>query len=329
MTEIFYDSDADLSIIKEKVVAILGYGNQGRAQALNMRDNGCRVLVGNKKDEHYDKARRDGFEVLEISDAAREAEVICVLLPDEVQPSVFKKDILSGLSRGKLLDFASGFTVFSRVVVPPKDVDVVMVAPKMIGEGVRDLYLRGLGAPAVLGVHRDFSGNAWNMALGIAKAIGCTRAGVVKSTFEEEAVTDLFNEQTVAFLLLLKTAFEILTEAGYDPIVTQLELYGSGEWLEVIKAMLKYGIFGQGRLHSTTSQYGQLSRGPRIVNQDVKKEMRKILEEIRSGGFAEEWFRDVEAGYPELTKRRNSMINNALVKAEQEVRERIRIPPLS
>ena len=329
MTKIFYDADADLSVLKQKTVAVLGYGNQGRAQALNMRDSGCRIIIGNRKDEYYENAKRDGFEVFDVADAARKADVICVLLPDEVQPSVFKKEILPHLAKGKVLDFASGFTIFAKAVVAPKGTDVVMVAPKMIGEGVRDLYTKGLGAPAVVGVEQDSSGNAWKIALAIAEAIGVTRAGVVKSTFEEEAVTDLFNEQTTAFILLLKTGFEILTKAGYDPIVTQLELYGSGEWLEIVKAMLKYGIFEQGKLHSTTSQYGQLSRGSRIVNAATRKEMKKTLSEIRSGKFAKEWFKDIEAGYPRLNKLRSKAIDANLVKAEREVRERIKLPPLA
>jgi len=329
MTKIFYDTDADLSVLKEKTVAILGYGNQGRAQGLNMRDSGCQVIIGNKKDAYYENAKRDGFEAFDLPDAVRKADVICVLLPDEVQPSVFKKEILPNLGKGKVLDFASGFTVFAKAVVPPKETDVVMVAPKMIGEGVRDLYTRGLGAPAVVGVEQDFSGDAWKTVLAIAKAIGATRAGVVKSTFEEEAVTDLYNEQTVAFVLLLKTGFEILTKAGYDPVVTQLELYGSGEWLEIVQAMLKYGLFGQGKLHSTTSQYGQLSRGGRIVNTATKKEMKKILSEIRSGKFAKEWLKDIEAGYPKLNKLRSKAVDEALVKTEREVRERIKLPPLA
>lgn len=329
MTEIFYDTDADLSVLKEKTIAVLGYGNQGRAQSLNMRDSGCHVIIGNKKDVFYENAKQDGFEVFDISDSVRKADVICLLLPDEVQSSVFKNEILPNIGRGKVLDFASGFTVFAKAVVPPKEVDVVMVAPKMIGEGVRDLYTRGQGAPAIVGVEQDFSGTAWKTALAIAKAIGATRAGAVKSTFEEEAVTDLFNEQSTAFILLLKTGFEILTRAGYDPIVTQLELYGSGEWLEIVKAMLKYGIFGQGKLHSTTSQYGQLSRGGRIVNAATRKEMRKTLNEIRSGKFAKEWLKDIEAGYPRLNKLRNKAVDKALVEAEREVRERIKLPPLA
>lgn len=328
MTTIYYDKDADLSVLQGKVVAVLGYGNQGRAQALNMRDSGCKVIVGNKKDEYYEKARTDGFEVFEISEAVKRADVICLLLPDEVHAKTFKNEILPNLGKGKTLDFASGFTIFSKAVVPPKGTDVVMVAPKMIGEGVRDLYVKGLGAPVIVGVERDATGNAWKTTLAIAKAIGATRAGAVRSTFEEEAVTDLFNEQTVAFVLLLKNAFQILTKAGYDPVVTQLELYGSGEWLEIIQAILKYGLFGQGKLHSTTSQYGQLSRGGRIVNAATKKQMKRTLKEIRSGKFAKEWLKDIESGYPKLNKLRSGAVDENLAKAEREVRERIKLPPL-
>lgn len=328
MTTIYYDKDADLSVLQGKVIAVLGYGNQGRAQALNMRDSGCRVIVGNKKDEYHEKAKADGFEVYEIPEAVKKADVICLLLPDEVHAKTFKNEILPHLGDGKTLDFASGFTVFSKAVVPPKGTDVVMVAPKMIGEGVRDLYVRGLGAPVIVGVERDATGTAWKTALAIAKAIGATRAGAVKSSFEEEAVTDLFNEQTVAFTLLLKNAFQILTKAGYDPVVTQLELYGSGEWLEIVQAILKYGLFGQGKLHSTTSQYGQLSRGGRIVNAATKKQMKRTLKEIRNGKFAKEWLKDIESGYPKLYKLRSTAVDEELAKTEREVRERIKLPPL-
>jgi ketol-acid reductoisomerase len=328
MTTIYYDKDADLSVLNGKVVAVLGYGNQGRAQALNMRDSGCKVIIGNRKDAYYQNAKNDGLEVFEIPEAVKRADVICLLLPDEVHAKTFKEEIMPNLAKSKTLDFASGFTIFSKAVIPPKDTDVVMVAPKMIGEGVRELYVKGLGAPAILGVERDATGNAWKTALAIAKAIGATRAGAVKSTFEEEAVTDLFNEQTVAFVLLLKNAFQILTKAGYDPVVTQLELYGSGEWREIVQAILKYGLFEQGKLHSTTSQYGQLSRGSRIVNAATRKQMKRTLSEIRSGKFAKEWLKDIEAGYPKLNKLRSKAIDQNLARTEREVRERIRLPPI-
>jgi ketol-acid reductoisomerase len=328
MTTIYYDNDADLSVLDGKVIAVLGYGNQGRAQALNMRDSGCKVIVGNKPDEYRENAKNDGLEVCDIPEAVKLADVICLLLPDEVHAKTFKEDILPHLGKGKTLDFASGFTIFSKAVIPPKHTDVVMVAPKMIGEGVRDLYLKGLGAPVILGVERDFTGDAWKTALAIAKAIGATRAGAVKSSFEEEAVTDLFNEQNVAFGLLLQDAFQTLTKAGYDPVVTQLELYGSGEWLEIIHAILKYGLFGQAKLHSTTSQYGQLSRGGRIVNAATRKQMKRTLSEIRNGKFAKEWLKDIDAGYPRLNKLRKQMYDEKLAKTEREVRERIKLPPL-
>jgi ketol-acid reductoisomerase len=324
MTKIFYD--ADLSVLTDKTVAVLGYGNQGRAQALNMRDSGLEVVVGNIEDAYAKQARKEKFEVHSIEKAANLGEVVCLLLPDEVQPELYQKYIRPYLGKGKTLDFSSGFNIFFRMIRPPKSVDVVMVAPKMIGEGVRKIFLEGKGAPSLVAVHQDGSGYAWKTAVAIAKAIGATRAGALKSSFEEEVVTDLFNEQCTPFIPLLIAGYEVLTEAGYDPIATQLELYGSGEWLQIIKAMLKYGVFGQGRLHSTTSQYGQLTRSQRIVTPELKEEMRRILKDIQSGKFAEEWLNEMKAGYPTLNELKRKADSNPLRKTEAEVRKRIKVP---
>jgi ketol-acid reductoisomerase len=326
MARVFYDSDADLSILKEKTIGIIGYGNQGRAQALNMRDSGCKVIVGNRADEYAKKAREDGFDVFSIEETVKKADILCILLPDEVQPYVFKESIKPYLKANQTLDFASGFTIHFKTVLPPSDIDVIMVAPKMIGKSVRELFLKNSGAPALIGVYQNFSGFALEKALALAKAIGATRVGVLESSFEEEAVTDLFNEQAVPFTLLIKTAFEILVEAGYDPDVVQLELYGSGEWIEIMKANLKYGIFEQAKLHSTTSQYGQLSRGSRVITAQVKKEMKSILEEIRNGSFAKEWMEEIENGYQKLNLLKKASINSLLIKTEKEVRRKLILP---
>ncbi|MEM3754260.1 MAG: ketol-acid reductoisomerase [Candidatus Bathyarchaeia archaeon] len=323
MARVFYDSDANLSFLKGKTIGIIGYGNQGRAQALNMRDSGCNVIIGNRFDEYAKKAREDGFDVFSIEEAVKKSDILCILIPDEVQPYVFKESINPYLKAGQTLDFASGFTIYFKTVVPPNYVDVIMVAPKMIGESVRELFLENSGAPALIGVYQNFSGFALEKALAIAKAIGATRVGALESSFEEEAVTDLFNEQAVPFTLLIKVAFEILVEAGYDPDVVQLELYGSGEWIEIMKAILKYGILEQAKLHSTTSQYGQLSRGTRVITAQVKEEMKRILEEIKNGSFTKEWMEEVKSGYKKLESLRKDLANDLLIKTEKEIRRKL------
>ncbi len=326
MSKVFYDADADPAALRGRTVGVLGYGNQGRAQALNMRDSGVDVIVGNRRDGFAKQARKDGFEVLTVAAAAKRADVLCMLLPDELQPEVFARDVRPHLSKGKTLDFASGFNIFYHSVAPPKGVDVVLVAPKMIGEYVRKLYLEGSGAPSLVAVEKDSTGRGWETAVALAHAIGATRVGALKSTFEEEAVTDLFNEQCTAFIPLLVAGYEILTAAGYDPMATQLELYGSGEWLEIIKAIREHGIFGQGKLHSTTSQYGQLTRSQRIVDSGTKSKMKGILKDIQNGRFAEEWFEEMKRGYPTLRALKKRYATHPLNRTEAEVRRKIKMP---
>ncbi len=329
MARVFYDADADPLVLNGRVIGVLGYGNQGRAQALNMRDSGVNVIVGNRSDDFAKQARKDGFDVLSIEAVARKADVICLLLPDEMQPDVFAKDVRPHLSKGKTLDFASGFNIFYRSIVPPKEVDVILVAPKMIGEYVRKLYLAGSGAPSLIAVERNSTGKGWETATALAHAIGATRVGALKSTFEEEAVTDLFNEQCTAFIPLLVAGYEILTAAGYDPMATQLELYGSGEWLEIIRAIREHGIFGQGKLHSTTSQYGQLTRSQKIVDAGTRLKMKKILKDIQNGRFAEEWFQEMKRGYPTLNALKKKYATHSLNRTEAEVRRKIKMPDLA
>lgn len=326
MRRVFYEDDADLEILKDKTVGVIGFGNQGYAQSMNLRDSGVNVVIGNREDQFKQLALSAGFAVYSIRDAARIADVIIMLIPDEVQPTVFEHEIKPELKLGKTLVFASGFNIHFGLIKPPSDVDVVLVAPKMVGKSVRSLYLKGLGAPALIAIHNDATGNALRIGLAIAKGIGATRVGVIESTFEEETVTDLFSEQALSYGQLIKYGFEVLVEAGYDPLVTQLELYGSGEIIEIAKLMVQEGLVAQLVNHSTTSQYGQLTRGKRVISEEIKSSMRKILDEIRSGVFVKEYLEEVSKGYLTIKKLLEEANRHPIIEVERKVRELIKSP---
>lgn len=325
MKKVYYDDDVDLNVLKGKKIAVIGFGNQGRAQALNLRDSGMDLIIGNIEDEYAKKAVDEGFKVYPIGEACRRSDVIMMMIPDEVQPEVYELDVKPALHEGKTLVFASGFNVYFGFIKPPANVDTVLVAPKMIGESVRALYVRGMGAPALVAVHNDATGHALKTALAIAKGIGATRAGVIMSSFEEETVTDLFAEQALAYGQLIKLGFETLVESGYDPLVVQLELYGSGELIEISKSILRYGLVGQLSLHSTTSRYGQLSRANYVINENAKVQMRKILQEIRSGRFAEEWLSEKKSGFRNLQRLTEDALQHPLIQIEKISRQTLRI----
>jgi len=331
VTRVYYDSDADLGVLQNKTLAVIGYGNQGRAQALNMRDSGLNVVVGNRRDDYWNLATRDGFKVLSIAEAAEIADVICMLIPDDVQPPVYDQFIKTYLGRGKTLDFASGYNLYFSHILPPEEADVVMVAPKMIGQSVRDLYVKGSGGPALVGVQRNASGWAHQTALAIAKAIGATRVGAIESSVEEETITDLFAEQTLdgPFLLSMQTAFDVLVDAGYNPEVVLLELYSSGEVIEVLKDIVTAGLYRQLDNHSTTSQYGQLTRAPMIVSQNTKTIYQQILDDIKNGKFSEEWELEREAGYSKLTQLKKAALAHRINAAEDRIKRKMRLSWLS
>ncbi|MGQ9458170.1 MAG: ketol-acid reductoisomerase [Anaerolineae bacterium] len=326
---IYRDEDADLSILQGKQIAVIGYGNQGRAQALNLRDSGLRVLVGNRADEYADQARADGFSVLPIAGAAAQGDVVLLLIPDEVIPEVFARDIAPGLSPGKALVFASGYNVAFGFLQPPPGVDVVLVAPRMIGAGVRDLYVAGRGFPSFIGVAQDATGRAREVALALAKGIGSTRAGVVEVTFAQEAELDLFTEQCFgpAFGHVLTTAVDLLVEEGYPPEAVLLELYMSGELAYTLAKIAEMGLVEQTALHSRTSQYGSMSRGMRFLLPELRERMREGLEEIRSGKFAQEWAAEQAAGCPTLEALRQAARAQPLHRWEQELRQALAYAP--
>lgn len=306
MVNAFYDRDANLDILKGKTVAVIGYGIQGRAQALNLRDSGVNVVVGLRPGgESWKEAEKDGFRPLKIPDAVSRADIIMVLIPDEVQPDVYLNDIGRNLSRGKVLEFAHGFTIHFRRIEPPEGVDVVMVAPKGPGAMVRNTYLEGFGTPALVAVEKDYSGNALQIALAIAKGIGATRAGVIKTTFREETETDNFGEQVVlcgGVAELIGRAFRLLVSEGYQPEVAYFEVLH--ELKLIVDLIQKGGIENMWANVSNTAEYGGRTRGAKIIDEHSEENMRKILKDIRDGTFAEEWMKEYYSEMPTLRKMR-------------------------
>lgn len=264
MTKVYHDQDANLDFLKNKTIGVIGYGNQGRAQALNLRDSGLKVIVGVRADETRQQAISDGFKVYSIREAATKAQVILLLIPDEVMPEVFTDKVILGLARGKALCFASGYNVAFKLIEPPADIDVIMVAPRMIGAGVRQCYLERKGFSSFIGVHQDATGNALKTALAIAKGIGSTRSGAMLLTFAQEAELDLFSEQAFgpAFGHVLLSAIQTLIDAGYPIEAVLEELMLSGEFAYEMQTIVEMGFLRQTGLHSHTAMYGALTRSP-------------------------------------------------------------------
>jgi ketol-acid reductoisomerase len=306
--KIYYDQDADLGLLKGKKIAIIGYGSQGHAHALNLRDSGQDVVVGlYKGGKSWARAEKDGVKVVPVADAAKMGDVVMILLPDQTQRSVFEESIRAGLGRGKMLMFAHGFNIHFNQVVPPADVDVTMIAPKAPGHVMRDLFTQGPGVPALVAVQQDVSGKARDMALAYGRGVGCTRAGVIETTFKEETETDLFGEQAAlcgGISHLIKSAYETLVEAGYQPEVAYFECMH--EMKLIVDLFYQGGLAYMRYSVSDTAEYGDYTRGPRVVSDETKKEMKKILGEIQSGQFAREWVLENQAnraGFLAMRKR--------------------------
>ncbi|MBI5167276.1 MAG: ketol-acid reductoisomerase [candidate division NC10 bacterium] len=300
MSRMFYDQDADLGLLKRKQIAIIGYGSQGHAHALNLRDSGLKVVVGlYKESKSWKRAKDEGLRVMTVAEAAKSSDIIMVLIPDQSQRQVYYESIEKGLGRGKTLMFAHGFNIHYNQLVPPPDVDVSMVAPKGPGHMMRRVFLEGSGVPSLLAVYQDTTGKAQATALAYAKGIGATRAGVLLTTFKEETETDLFGEQTVlcgGATALVKAGFETLVEAGYSPELAYFECLH--ELKLIVDLMYQGGLSYMRYSISDTAEYGDYTRGPRIINQSTKEEMRHILEEIQTGAFAREWILENQAGRP-------------------------------
>lgn len=300
MTTIYYDRDADPAALAGKTVAIIGYGSQGHAHALNLMDSGVKVVVGlHRQSRRWDKVGQDGLEVLEVDQAAQLGDVIMILVPDELQAALYREKIEPYLSEGKALAFAHGFNIHFGQIVPPADTDVFMVAPKGPGHLVRRMYKTGFGVPALLAVHQDAKGECRKIGMAYARALGATRAGVIETTFAEETETDLFGEQAVlcgGVTALIQAGFETLVEAGYQPEIAYFECLHE---LKLIVDLIYEGGIGRMRYSvSNTAEYGDMTRGPRIIDDRTRLEMKKILSEIRSGAFAREWILENLAGRP-------------------------------
>ncbi len=302
MTEIYYDKDADLSLIQSKKVAIVGYGSQGHAHAQNLRDSGVQVAIALKTgSKSIQKATDDGFSVMTVADAAEWADVIMILAPDQHQRAIFSESIKDKLVPGKTLAFAHGFNIRFGYIEAPEGVDVILVAPKAPGHTVRREFVAGRGIPDIIAVERDTTGHAWDLALSYAKAIGGTRAGVIKTTFTEETETDLFGEQAVlcgGTSQLVQYGFEVLTEAGYQPEIAYFEVLH--ELKLIVDLMWEGGIAKQRWSVSDTAEFGDYVSGPRVLDGGVKERMKGVLADIQSGAFAKRFIDDQDAGAPEF-----------------------------
>ena len=320
--EIFYDADTDPGLITARRVAVIGYGSQGHAHALNLMDSGLNVKVGlYEGSKSWDKAESEGLSVGLVADVARDSDIIMVLIPDTSQARVYEESIRPHLDSGKTLMFAHGFNIHYKTILPPPSVDVSMVAPKAPGHRLREVFVSGSGVPGLLAIHQDESGRARDIGLAYARGIGCTRAGVLDTTFEEETETDLFGEQVVlcgGVTALIKAAFETLTEAGYQPASAYFEVMHE---LKLIVDLLYQGGMEYMRYSvSDTAEYGDYTRGPMLIDAHVKENMKKILTAIQDGSFAREWIAENDEGRPTFNRLRRENAEHPIEKVGAELR---------
>src|SRR5687768_7667928 len=317
-----YDKDADLAKLDGKTVAILGYGSQGHAHALNLKESGVDVIVGLREDSSsVEKARGDGLDVVSIADAASRGDVVMVLLPDEKQAEIWEAEIADGIAPGNLLLFAHGFSIHFGQIEPSSEVDVGMVAPKSPGHLVRRQYTDGNGVPGLVAVHQDATGDARDLVLAYAKGIGCTRAGVIETSFREETETDLFGEQAVlcgGVTELVRAGYETLVEAGYDPRLAYFECLH--ELKLIVDLMYEKGISGMRYSISNTAEYGDLTRGKKIISEPTRQAMKEILADIQSGEFAKEWIAENRAGQENFNRMREEQKNHQIEREGKELR---------
>lgn len=301
--KIYYDKDADLNDLKRKKIAIIGYGSQGHAQALNLRDSGLQVIVSQRKgSDNYELAIKHGFKPVTASEAAKAADLIQILTQDHIQAKLYEEEVKPHLQKGKTLLFSHGFNIHYGQIVPPKEMDVVMIAPKGPGHLVRREFEKGAGVPSLLAIYQDFTKKAKQTALAYAKGIGATRAGVIETTFKEETETDLFGEQSVlcgGVTELIKAGFDTLVEAGYQPEIAYFECLH--ELKLIVDLMYEGGLSYMRYSVSDTAEYGDLTRGKRIITQETRREMKRILEEVQNGSFAKEWITENQVGRPVFT----------------------------
>jgi ketol-acid reductoisomerase len=311
MAKVYYEKDVNIDLLKGKTIAVIGYGNQGRGQSLNLKDNGFEVVVGLQEgSKSRAKAEADGVKVTSVTEAAKAAEIIMLLAPDMMHQKIYNQDIAPGMSKGNMLMVSHGFTVHYSQVVPSPDIDVSMIAPKSPGTLLRELFTQGQGVPALIAIFQDASGQAKDKALAYSMAIGCARAGVLETTFAEETETDLFGEQTIlcgGVTALLKATFETLVEAGYQPELAYFECLN--ELKLIVDLIYKGGISFMRDSVSHTARYGDISRGPRVIDEGVRENLWEILGEIQDGTFAREWILENQAGMP---------VFNALTRKDRE-----------
>ena len=322
MALIYYEKDADLNLLKGKTVGIIGFGSQGHAHAQNLQDSGCQVMVGElPESEPWKNAKAAGFSVATADEVSKASDIIVMLVPDTLQARIYRESIQKNLTAGKMLMFAHGFNIHFNQIVPPSNIDVTMIAPKGPGHMVRQLYVEKVGIPALVAIHQDASGKAKEIALAYAAGIGSARAGVLETTFTEETETDLFGEQAVlcgGITAMIKTAFETLVDAGYQPEIAYFEVCHE---VKLIVDLIHRGGFAFMRYSvSDTAEYGDYTRGPRIINEDTREEMWKILEEIQNGTFAREWILENQAGCPSFNAYRRNEAEHEIEEVGKELR---------
>lgn len=325
MTKIYYDNDADLSQLKDKTFAVIGYGSQGHAQAQNLRDSGFKVVIADLPGSaNFDLAKEHGFNPVSAEEAARTGDIIQVLLPDEAQKNIYLDHIRPNLEEGNALVFSHGFNIHFSQVVPPKNVDVYMVAPKGPGHLVRSTFVAGEGVPALVAVYQDFTGSAFSLALAHACGIGSGRAAILETTFKEETETDLFGEQAVlcgGLTELIKAGFETLVDAGYQPEIAYFECLH--EMKLIIDLIYEGGMSRMRYSISDTAEYGDYARGPRVISEQTRKEMKTILAEIQSGAFAREWILENQAGRPFFSAHRKAEEDQPLERVGKVLRSKM------
>jgi ketol-acid reductoisomerase len=318
----YYEKDADLSVLKGKTIAIIGYGSQGHAQAQNLRDSGLKVIVGLREGKSFDKAKNDGFEVLSVSEATKRADVVQILMPDETQARVYNEEIAANLKKGAALLFSHGFNVHFGQIVASKDTDVLLVAPKSPGHMVRRTYVEGFGVPGLIAIEQDATGNAMAVGMAYAKGIGCTRAGVIETSFREETETDLFGEQAVlcgGISALIKAGFETLTEAGYAPEMAYFECLH--ETKLIVDLIYEGGLATMRDSISNTAEYGDYVTGPRIITAETKKEMKAVLSDIQQGKFARDFILENQSNRAFLTSTRRNESEHPIEVVGAELRK--------
>ncbi|WP_150272995.1 ketol-acid reductoisomerase [Paenibacillus tepidiphilus] len=318
----YYEQDAELSVLKGKTIAVIGYGSQGHAQAQNLRDSGLQVIIGLREGKSFETAKNDGFEVLPVAEAVSRADVVQILMPDETQASVYKNEIEPNLKSGAALMFSHGFNVHFGQIVAPKDADVLLVAPKSPGHMVRRTYVEGFGVPGLIAIEQDATGNAKAIGLAYAKGIGCTRAGVIETSFREETETDLFGEQAVlcgGVSALIKAGFETLTEAGYAPEMAYFECLH--ELKLIVDLIYEGGLATMRDSISNTAEYGDYVTGPRVVTDETKKAMKAVLSDIQQGKFARDFILENQSGRAFLTATRRNEAAHPIEVVGSQLRE--------